>query len=253
MFKRGLVVLGFLSCVTFVHGEETIPVETPPIAVVAPPKATYSDDLSDMGAHKPFESLGDLGEVETIIDLRGFIPFSAPSKSKSLHPANESNYWLIDNNAWFKLPLVRALEIIYYGADPAFKGRFDNVTKITEDALADENKTWGEMAYTMCNEKGEILYKQAGADSGFVNAEPIAILLTKSSSFVIINFKYNNNRRHDTGQLLMCYEFSRSLKMSKNQYDLYDTFALNKAAKKKLSPANIAILTQIARNSFGIP
>lgn len=144
------------------------------------------------------------------------------------------------------------MESLYYGSDPSFKGKFDAVPVVTEEQLSDETKSWAQLVYEMCNDKGELLYKSAGADSGFVNAEPVAILLTKGSCLIFVNFKYNNNRRHDTGQLLMCYEFSRGLKMPKNVYPIYSTFLFNKAAKK-ISPQAISTLTQLAKHSFGLP
>jgi hypothetical protein len=135
----------------------------------------YSSDLDD-SAGFPLNStrraIGDLGKVEKIIDLRGFLPLSMTSKKKS--------WYFGDHNQYYKVP-VKYLGLFYYGHD--FKDEnpsksFSDVPIIPESNVSGEDELWVKLAYSLTNgDKGEELYKKLVGSSGFVGAESIAIFL----------------------------------------------------------------------------
>ncbi len=212
---------------------------------------TYQEDLSQMGTRKTFRAIGDLGDVEQIIDLRGFLPLSCPMKDAYKHP-QETSGLMFDEFRWFKYPLVQGLQEVYYGKAAAAEKNFAATPVITEDKLEGDLKAWAQFSYQLSANNGEILFKQLGGTTGFERAEPVAILVTKASVFLLMNFRYGNTRRHDTGQVLAAYEFSRSLKANKMFYSLYTTFAFEKFDKKAVATAT-PMLTKLALAYFGVP
>lgn len=84
--------------------------------------AQYSDNLKDLkpslpiigyasvGTHKP-TPIGDLGHIDTVVDLRGFIPLSHTSAELLLT-------WSGKGLRWYKVPTKKALLMLIQGNCP---------------------------------------------------------------------------------------------------------------------------------------
>ena len=86
--------------------------------------SNYSDDLHDIepgafgfrfnvgiGISEP-TPIGDLGPIEAVVDLRGFVPMSFRAKSGRFKGSKGT--WT--ELRWFKIPTRRALLFLYYGS-----------------------------------------------------------------------------------------------------------------------------------------
>src|ERR1035438_6712180 len=102
--------------------------------------AQYSDDLKDIqhdigdihvfpGFHEP-RPIGHLGEVDSVVDLRGFVPMSLSSKT--------AGGWLT-NLRWYKIPTRKALLLLYFGT-LSVSHVADDTTSLEKRALS-ENLT----------------------------------------------------------------------------------------------------------------
>src|ERR1022692_1143085 len=161
--------------------------------------AQYSDDLKDIqhdigdihvfpGFHEP-RPIGHLGEVDSVVDLRGFVPMSLSSKT--------AGGWLT-NLRWYKIPTRKALLLLYFGtlsvshvADDttSLEKRFSKTSFLKESNVNAESKLWCKVAYNSAKDSAAI-YQQIAGGSGLQGAEPTTIFLTPESAFVILNFKY---------------------------------------------------------------
>jgi hypothetical protein len=199
---------------------------------------TYSSDLDDFKElESKINSIGDLGDIEKILDLRGFVPLSGVSKAKRQKQDSSILNFFTDTFQWYKFPTSPTVSYLYYGNfDDISKAKLKGTKIIAEDKLEDSDKQWAKFAYGLAHESGKDLFTSVnGSASGFDSAEPVNILLTEKSAFLIMNFKYSSLDRKGTGQILCAYEFSRSLKEYKNFYELYSNTAFNRSVTKAFS------------------
>jgi hypothetical protein len=202
--------------------------------------AQYSDDLKDIqhdigdihvfpGFHEP-RPIGHLGEVDSVVDLRGFVPMSLSSKT--------AGGWLT-NLRWYKIPTRKALLLLYFGtlsvshvADDttSLEKRFSKTSFLKESNVNAESKLWCKVAYNSAKDSAAI-YQQIAGGSGLQGAEPTTIFLTPESAFVILNFKYISTMT-DNGQILVALEFSRLSRRYKTFYELYSTMLARKSIQE---------------------
>jgi len=102
-----------------------------------------------------------------------------------------------------------------------------NTHLISEADAKGESAPWCKLAYDLAKDAAPLFERMSG--SGFETAEPIDVLLTKESAFILLNFKYRNIVV-DNGQVLVAMEFARSSKNYKTLYKLYTTEIVSKAA-----------------------
>lgn len=197
--------------------------------------AGYSDDLGD--ATLPFnsevETIGNLGEIKSIIDLRGFVPV----KLKSIDSGDSQ---------WYKVPTKEFINAIYFNNKVSWlsetdedKGLLekwgDNIANIVSnvkdkylnipdptnenDISGAEEKRWVQYAYEL-SRKGEKLYDSIDGGMGYDSAEPIMILEIENSGLIFISFRYKGI---PSGQYLVAFELSKNGDY-KTFYRVYDTF-----------------------------
>ena len=199
--------------------------------------AGYNDDLGD--ATLPFyshvETIGNLGEIKSIIDLRGFVPVRLLSVEN-------------DDLEWYKVPIEEFINAIYFknevswlsklnkDEDKGFlkkwgdkisnsvakaKNKYLNIPDPIKENNIDkeEEQIWVKYAYDL-SQKGKELYESIGAGYGYDNAEAIMILETENSGLVFINFKYQGPITE--GQYLVAFELSKNGNY-KTFYRVYDT------------------------------
>jgi len=223
-----LLVVGLLTAVVAQASQVTDELYGPPDAI-----------RWDMTAISP---IGDLGEIETIVDLRGFVPISGPSSIKSAG-------W--DALHYHKIPTLDGIARIYYGnAGTAAKTKLAKVKLLTEENVAGEPLKWAKFSYALAKTSGTDLFVSAGGDkTDLESAEPIAILFTHRSVFAIINFRYSDFARVGTGQILCAFEFSRKLKEYKTLYRLHSTILFNKSARDAFS-ISLPIVAKVLAAQF---
>jgi hypothetical protein len=210
---------------------------------------TYSSDLDDFKAlESKINPIGDLGDIDKILDLRGFVPFSGISKEKSQKQESSIFNFFSDIFQWYKFPTAVGVSCLYYGSfDDHSKAKLQITKILAEDKLEGEDKEWAKFAYGLAHESGKDLFTSAnGSSSGFDSAEPVNVLLTEKSAFVIMNFKYSSLDRRGTGQILCAYEFSRTLKEYKSYYELYSNTVLSRSVTKAFSASEPYIAKAVA-------
>lgn len=191
----------------------------------------YSNDTADARSwSRPPKAIGDVGNVEKILDLRGFLPLSLTSKKKSDYQDASIFNTFTDIFQYYKYD-IRRLEWFYYGLDS--KQTFVRVKVVSEKELDGEELQWAKVAYGLTEgEAGRKLYGSLVSSSGFENAEPIAVLFTEKDAFVIVNFRWSSFDRKSTGQTLMAFEISRKLHQLKSTYCLYENSAVSKEKRQ---------------------
>ena len=237
------------------------------------PGETYSseiDDIDSMGMVHGITPIGDLGDIQFILDLGGFIPLSAASKRK-MH-----RFWRWDVFQWYKIPLIAedayngptsrrdsldhvipltaGIAYLYYGTfDDATRAKLSKIKLLTEDELINDNLQWAKLSYGLARSSGRDLFASVtGSSSGFVGAEPVVVLLTQRSAFVLMSFRYSDmNRAGATGQVLCCFEFSRTLKEYKSYCEIYSTQMLNRGANKAFNISTPYIAKAVEIYFFG--
>ncbi len=221
--------------------------------------ADYSDNLNDIqardevwghvsaGCHKP-TPIGNLGGIETVIDLRGFVPMSFASENANSLGASfkrtisdpRTLLENVDTLRWYKIPTRKALLMLYFGdlkstelgQDASkFENRFENTQFLKESEAKGEMIAWCKLAYAAAKDSEPIFKTLAGKD-GFEGAEAVTLLFTEQSCFVFLNLKYSNSIRKGTGQLLVAMEFSRYLKEYKTFYLTYTTMVVSKSTRE---------------------
>lgn len=210
------------------------------IAISTVIHAGYSDDLGD--ATLPFnshvETIGDLGEIESIIDLRGFIPVKLLSKES-------------DELEWYKVPIKEFVSAFYYDDKVTWLSQFEeekeqgvwselwaksksytnkisneylNIpTPTPESDLSHNKEKWVDFAYAL-SERGKELYDSVGGGYGYDDTQPIMILETEYSGLVFMSFRYKGPI--ENGQYLVAFELSKTGEY-KTFYRLYDTFVFS--------------------------
>jgi hypothetical protein len=141
----------------------------------------YSDNLKEAYVpwtplyHQP-AAIGNLGEIETVVDLRGFMPMLLPKDpGVVLRALNEGS------SQWYKVPTKPAIELLYFGT-MNLKQIIDgtetsdrwtrNVRFLTETEVKGESAFWTKVAYESAKQ-GPQLYDQLVGWSGFEGAEPL--------------------------------------------------------------------------------
>lgn len=197
---------------------------------------SYSADLDDIERPgNPINHIGDLGDLEKIVDLRGFIPLSLVSREK-LAEYNDEFLKSIDIFQWYKVPIRSGVSTLYYGeSNDATVKKLDKTKLIDEDGLAGEDLQWAKLAYELSRSSGPDLFKVAGGSRGLDSSEPVAMLFTPKTVIILMSFRYTGLSREGTGQILCGLEFSRALKAYKTYYDLYSTTAFSRSTKNAYS------------------
>jgi hypothetical protein len=202
-------------------------------------RAQYSDNLSeiyrppaiDLYFHPP-TPIGDLGRIQTVIDLRGFIPMSLPKRKDNI--ADKIINFNGHDDSWYKIPTKKALLILYYGTLPFdrvaddtsnLEGAFHDTRFLSESAAEREFGKWIELSYGMTKVAPQMWDLLIGG-SGFEGAEPVTLFLTENSVFEILSIRYSDSSTVN-GQLLIALEFSRSSRRYKALYKLSSTTLLN--------------------------
>jgi hypothetical protein len=231
--------------------------------------AQYSDNLNDIvakgvvagvepGQQKP-TPIGNLGHLDTVLDLRGFVPmsfFSATAAADANKAGFRLDNFFPDLLRWYKVPTKKALLMLYFGeitsaqlADDTSsleKRTFSQTRFLGESDVQGEFALWNKVAFNIAKES-DALYQRIVGGSGFEAGEPTTIFFTNSSAFVILSLKFNSViRRNSTGQVLIAMEFSRSSKAYRTFYKLYSNELMSKTtseAFKKTAPVVANALT----------
>lgn len=197
----------------------------------------YSTDLNDRsGFGNPFSgftAIGDTGQIERIIDLRGFIPFSFPSRERGKKQGQSPLNWFMDIFQWYMCPTPDGVGRLYYGFDNSHIGNMRNIPLVPEAHAKGEDLAWAKLAYRLATDNGDALYERVGGGSHPLASEPIVVFFNKSSAFVVINFRYQSMEREGTGQYLVAFEFSRSLR----EYRMFHAIHHNYAFSPRISQA----------------
>ena len=187
----------------------------------------YSSNLADMATFPKITGIGNVGRLQTIIDLRSFLPLSCESRQRV-----ENCSLFEDFHLWFQIPIKFGIRLIYYGeGENCSAGKLSETKVLREGELTGDDLKWANFSYELARSSGKELFKSAGGRFGFDAAEPVAVILTSQSAIVIMNFKFINPlRSNSTGQLLCGYEFSRTTKEYKTFYSIYQNTLLGRAA-----------------------
>lgn len=230
--------------------------------------AQYSDDLNDIwhvsvlpepGEYEP-TPIGNLGRIDVVVDLRGFVPMSFYSHAVVKEgPKITLDPLPFDALRWYKIPTRKALLMLYSGdlkkniasdTTSLERAQFSNAAFLAEsDVKNKELQSWCKIAYTMAKHS-EPLYERI-AGSGFEEAEPTTVFLTDKSVFVILSFRYNSVlRRRSTGQVLVALEFSSSSREYRTFYQVYATLFTNKATANAATQAAKELAGQALKAIF---
>ena len=217
--------------------------------------AQYSHNLNDIQTRHPITGhlppiyheptpIGDLGAINTVVDLRGFVPMEFMSKTYVWNPLR------IDKYVWYSIPTKKALLMLYTGtlpvdhiADDSTKleeKEFRTTQFLDEDQVKGETAQWSTVAYDLAEKNGSKIFEQV-AGSGFQSAEPSTILFTKTSVFIVLSFKYSISLTDNGGQVLLAMEFSRALKRYKNIYTLHSTTMMSKSTGEMFTATAIFV------------
>jgi len=232
----------------------------------------YSEYKEDFKLCHGFNRIGNVGAIKAVIDLRGFIPLVGlmPDTKSEYSEDRDTSMWRYGSTCcdfyevgshFIKVPTKTAIGVIYYGqgtfgsipnnGDCKWQyqvsmtpmSKMDNVDIIQEKDLSGEYKQWANAAYDISNQ-GEALFLSLGGDSGFQSAEPVAILFTDDSSFVLINFRYSHWILGD-GEYLVALEFSRHLHRFKAVYDIFDTFTFRPSTRTAIDKTGSLIMKSL--------
>lgn len=201
---------------------------------------TYSSDMNDSNGlvFNEICPIGDLGHIQYIIDLRGFVPIAGVSKAKKeKQKSGLLNLVTTDVVTWYKIPTRWGIAILYYDNKDGWDSLKDTLSEtrvLKENELSGENLKWAKFAYDLAKSSGKELFGASGGTWGFEAAEPVAVIFTAQSLIVLINFRYSDLDRDGTGQILSGFEFSRTLKEYKNFYQVYSTTMFRRSTKNAL-------------------
>jgi len=220
--------------------------------------AQYRDNLkecyipwNEIYFHKP-TAVGNLGNITTVVDLRGFVPMLLPTDPGTFLRVTDDY-----NLHWYKVPTQRGLQMLYFGnlsLQDLIDGKtvpWSRQTRFLKEKQAmgeDEDAFWVQFVYTLAK-NGPHLYDEFVGGGGFKAAEPTTVFFTDASVFLVLSFKFASLAGHSPdGQMLVAFEFSRSIKQYKTVYELYSTAVWNKASSEafmKTAPI-VANLLQLA-------
>ena len=219
---------------------------------------TYSSDLKDIRQTSKARPIGDIGGIERVADLRGFMPLSCVSIKKIIQTReNLFNYVATDVYQWYKVPTEDAAKFIYYGKEGDLTYKLIHLdttpkrkktaldykpdlippffTVLDENELEGQDLEWAKFSYKLATNCGKELYNEIVSSSGYDACDPVMILFTARSAILILNFRYTAIKREGTGQYLCGFEFSRSLKEYKTFYEIYSTTTFSRSMKQGFS------------------
>ena len=193
-----------------------------------------SDDILDMRVQdsdfgKPVVVM-NAGEIEKVIDHRGYMPISAFSKkqaqekyvfdSKEKVTGVHVSGALHDEYGYFRLPIVRGLVWFLEGLSADNRAKciiFTNRVKILKESqVNDDDSKWINLAQSL-NQNGKAFFdalpgKLPGKLSArFDESDAVATVFYSEAVLVIVNIRYSTLLRNGSGQILLGYEFSRRL------------------------------------------
>jgi hypothetical protein len=199
--------------------------------------------------------IGDLGNVETVVDLRGFVPMVLPHLVKPYpFPLND-----VVDARWYKVPTSKALLVLYFGAlrydelvnDAAGleREKFGATRFLNESNAQAPMAGWCDLAYKLAQQDAEAIFQKV-AGSGFEIAEPTTVFFTRDSVFVILNFKYGSAlMAPQKGQMLTALEFSRASRRYRTFYVL-NTTLINRPTNDALMAAAPIVAKELAKLAF---
>jgi hypothetical protein len=220
----------------------------------------YAGDDLKLYSLKGFfhHNIGNVGKLETVVDLRGFVPVSGNTLG---YGDNLQMALAYGTNYLFKVPTKQGIGVIFYGADMPYRNEgylwsnnlasvnwtsMPDMKFISEKEVQGEYKQWADLAYNISGE-GVSLFQSLDGGDGYKSAEPVAVVFTSDSAFVLITFRYTHVRPFAPGspfegQYIVALEFSRHLKKYRAPYDVYDTFLVNRELRKALESSGPLIL-----------
>jgi hypothetical protein len=212
--------------------------------VESPLVAQYRSDLEHAfvpprivwSFHRP-TAIGNIGGIDTVIDLRGFVPMLLPTHAHGgLPDIGDISFQM----SWFQVPTMAALHMFYAGdltleqviagSKGQRQGPWSRTHVIDEQQGHGEDEFWIRLAYATVKDSAQ-LYHQFVGGGGFQGAEPLTVFLAPKSVFVLLNFRYSSLARVDQGgegQFLVALEFSRSVREYKAVYPVYTTAPVSK-------------------------
>ena len=219
----------------------------------------YSTDLTDVrgdwgsGSGVGVRAIGDVAAVEKILDIRGFVPMSFPSKSKT--DKKVANGLLLnmftDVGQYYQCPTRETLSKCHF--DPKAGKSLKNAVYVKEKDVSEDDLKWVKIAYGLTRgQGGKSLYESLIGSTGYVDATPIAVTLTDSSAFIWINFRWSNASRNDaTGQTLCAFEISRRLLELKQVHRVRDLSEFSKQSVDSATAATPIVLQIISTITTG--
>jgi len=190
-----------------------------------------SSDINDLYSLPKPNPITDKMDLETIVDLKGYIPIAGVSKKKKKYQDESITNFFTDTFQYYKFPTKESIAYLYYAADAESDKAIYNVEYFTEDKLEGEYLKWAKFAYSLTKNSGTQLYNSLTGSSSCDSVEPIVLLFTKTNVIIFINFKYSGIDRKGTGQILCAYEFSRKLIEYKTFYEICSTEIIGKNLK----------------------
>lgn len=242
----------------------------------------YSSDLKDifamsMGGKEIFDEVGDLGKIQTIAAVRGFMPILC--KSKKRIKENGLTFFGNDDYLTYKFPLTLTLKEMYYGMDELWqyhprtawgtpkaaahqkktfqellkqrnaRAYFDKIDVINEKDAKGEDLAWIKFAYALTSGKaGEKMYGHILGGRGYKSAEPVAIIFTENDALVFSSLRWESSFG-TPGQTIVAFEISRNLNKFRTFHRVFDTSDIKKSvadAAREMGPT----VAEIAKTIF---
>jgi len=158
--------------------------------------------------------IGNLGKPTKVLDIRGFLPLSVYSFADK-----KVGYYKFRSAAivylYYPKKQIDALHPWHFGLQCQAQGsklaaNFP-ITIIKEKDAKGEDDEWCKIAYAYTKGgKARKLYNLLDGGGTLHGGEPVSVLLTDSSAFIFITFRWSSLRRPDqTGQSLYAFEVSR--------------------------------------------
>jgi hypothetical protein len=228
----------------------------------------YTRDVSDIYIYdegKPtahvggsLETINDVGDIETVVDLRGFVPVGACSNSKQ-----KVNY--TDVERIYRFPIRHALSFLYYdlkctslinGAslrDSPAKiknvcDKLERVQIVKEADATGDLLEWTKVAYALAKSGRQLFAAAGGKEDEFETADPILVLQTSDSVIIFIGAEYTGWNVKN-GHVLMACEYSRKLQELKHTYLLNHTFFFN-PDQARFYKATSVVVKEVVRGVF---
>jgi hypothetical protein len=190
--------------------------------------------------------IGDLGEINSVIDLRGFVPMSLPHYEPPLKTG------LI----FVKVPTRKALLMLYFGdldvtnvAKDASKLDAKDLSNISfqleDQAVPGPLASWVRLSYGLTKNTAPELYNKL-VGGNFDSVEPTTVFFTSHSSFIIISFHYSSFFQPN-GQVILILEFAKKTAQYKAAYVVYSTTLLEKQTKAFLESTSSIVMREVIK------